>query len=96
MKRFKKIYLEISNVCNLSCQFCPGTRRKPQVMTEEDFTTLMPKLRPWADFLYFHLMGEPLCHPKLAAFLEIAGEHGFKVILTTNGSLLNKQQDILL
>ena len=96
MKRFKKIYLEISNVCNLSCQFCPGTRRKPQVMTEEDFTTLMPKLRPWADFLYFHLMGEPLCHPLLETFLKIAETHGFKVILTTNGSLLKKQQSVLL
>ena len=65
-------------------------------MTEEEFSALMPKLRPYADYLYFHLMGEPLLHPHLAHFLEIAGEHGFKVILTTNGTLLRKQQDVLL
>ena len=96
MKRFQKAYLEISNVCNLSCQFCPGTKRKPKVMTETEFSALLPKLRPWTDFLYFHLMGEPLCHPLLADFLKISGDYDFKVILTTNGSLLGKQQDILL
>ena len=95
-KRFRKIYLEISNICNLRCAFCPGTGRKPGVMTEEDFTSLLPKLRPWSDYLYFHLMGEPLCHPQLERFLFLAGEAGFKVILTTNGTLLQKQQKILL
>ena len=96
MKRFNKIYLEISNVCNLSCAFCPGTKRAKHIMTEQEFTALMPKLRPYADYLYFHLMGEPLLHPNLAEFLKIAGDFGFKVILTTNGTLLNKQQVILL
>ena len=95
-KRFQKIYLEISNVCNLRCSFCPGTGRSPKVMTEAEFSTLLPKLRPWTDYLYFHLMGEPLCHPRLERFLELAGEAGFKVILTTNGTLLGKHRDMLL
>ena len=96
MKRFNKIYLEISNVCNLSCAFCPGTKRARHIMTEDEFSSLMPKLLPYSDYLYFHIMGEPLLHPHLARFLEIAGEHGFKVIITTNGTLLQKQQEILL
>lgn len=94
--RFAKIYLEISNLCNLSCAFCPGTRRRKRAMTEAEFAALLPKLRPYADFLYFHLMGEPLLHPLLERFLELAGEHGFKVILTTNGTLLQRQQHVLL
>jgi len=96
MKRFNKIYLEISNVCNLSCAFCPGTKREKHIMTVEEFSALMPKLQPFSDYLYFHIMGEPLLHPHLAEFLAIAGEYGFKVILTTNGTLLAKQQEILL
>ena len=96
MKRFRKVYLEISNICNLNCSFCPGTKRPKKAMTEEEFRYLANKLRPWTDYLYFHLMGEPLCHPKLESFLRIAGEAGFKVILTTNGSLLKKNQQILL
>ena len=96
MKRFNKIYLEISNVCNLRCAFCPGTKRSGHVMTEEEFSVLLPRLRPWSDYLYFHLMGEPLCHPQLERFLELAGKAGFKVILTTNGTLLSRHQDMLL
>ena len=94
--RFSKVYVEISNLCNLSCAFCPGTKRQNRAMTEEEFSSLLPKLRPYTDFLYFHLMGEPLCHPKLGIFLELAHSHGFKVIITTNGTLLRKQQELLL
>ncbi len=94
--RFQKIYLEITNVCNLKCAFCPGTKRKIRVMTCSELESLLPKLRPFTDYLYFHLMGEPLCHPHLKEFLSLAGEWGFKVILTTNGTLLKKQQDMLL
>lgn len=94
--RFRKIYLEISNVCNLQCSFCPGTSRPKRFMTEGEFCALMPKLRPYTDFLYFHLMGEPLLHPKLERFLEIAGEAGFRIILTTNGTLLGKKRKLLL
>ena len=74
MKRFRKIYLEISNICNLKCSFCPGTKRPKKAMTEEEVRALVPKLKPWTDFLYFHLMGEPLCHPQLYTFMELA--HG--------------------
>ena len=95
-KRFNKIYLEISNICNLQCAFCPGTIRKKRALTQEEFSLLLPKLQPYSDYLYFHLMGEPLCHPKLEQFLTLAGDAGFKVILTTNGTLLRKKQDMLL
>ena len=94
--RFAKVYVEISNLCNLSCAFCPGTKREKRAMTEEEFSGLLPKLRLYTDFLYFHLMGEPLCHPKLGKFLALAHEAGFRVILTTNGTMLEKQQELLL
>ena len=96
MKRFRKIYLEISNRCNLSCAFCPGTKRQKRALSREEFALLLPKLSPWTDHLYFHLMGEPLCHPLLGEFLEMAGSAGFKVILTTNGTLLRRSQEMLL
>lgn len=94
--RFRKIYIEISNLCNLKCSFCPGTKRQKRRMTAEEFSTLLPKIRPYTDFIYFHLMGEPLCHPELETFLNIAHDFGFRVIITTNGTLLSKMQDILL
>ena len=92
----KRAYIEITNICNLACSFCPGTKRKKHALTEDEFSLLLPKLRPYSDFLYFHLMGEPLCHPKLDRFLELAGNAGFRVILTTNGNQLEKKQELLL
>ena len=94
--RFRKVYLEISNICNLNCAFCPGTKRQKRAMSEDDMHILLPKLRPYTEYLYFHLMGEPLCHPWLGTFLELAHSHGFKVILTTNGTMIEKTQALLL
>ena len=96
MKRFAKVYLEITNRCNLNCAFCPGTKRPGGSLEQAEFERLLGKLRPWTDYLYFHLMGEPLCHPNLETYLRLAGEAGFRVILTTNGTLLPKRQEMLL
>ena len=92
----KKIYLEITNVCNLACAFCPGTKRERRFLTETEFDALTDALRGRAPYLYFHLMGEPLLHPLLPRFLAIAGEKGFRVIITTNGTLLGARADELL
>ena len=88
MRQLKKAYLEITNVCSLSCSFCPGTRRKPGFLSPEDFRVLSGKLRPHTQYLYLHLMGEPLLHPQLAEILGISAELDFRVMLTTNGVLL--------
>lgn len=94
--RFRKVYIEISNLCNLKCSFCPGTNRPKRRMTEAEFSSLLPKIRPYTDYIYFHLMGEPLCHPELETFLNIAHRFGFRAIITTNGTLLSRVQDIML
>lgn len=96
MKRFAKVYVEISNICNLNCSFCPGTTRKPKRMSTEEFEIVLNKIKSYTDFIYFHLLGEPLCHPNLAELLKIAEDMNFKVIIITNGTLLNKNKDILL
>lgn len=94
--RFKKAYLEITNVCNLNCAFCPGTKREKRFMTADEFGVLASKLRPYTDYLYFHLMGEPLLHPELETLLNIAHGLEFKVIITTNGTLLGDRGAVLL
>ena len=96
MKRFAKVYVEISNICNLSCSFCPGTIRASKRMSVQEFELILNKIKPYTDYIYFHLLGEPLCHPDLEKFLQIADEMDFKVIITTNGTLLERQKDILL
>lgn len=96
LRTLRKAYLEITNVCNLSCDFCPGTRRPAAFLSPEDFRTLAAKLRPHTEYLYLHLMGEPLLHPRLDAILARAEALGFHVMLTTNGTLLERRQNLLL
>lgn len=96
MKRFKKVYIEITNSCNLDCHFCPKTNRKLKMMTENEFERILEQIKPYTDHIYFHLMGEPLSHPKLETFLKLSAEKGFKVNITTNGSLIFKVKEILL
>lgn len=91
-----KIYLEITNVCNLSCSFCHKTSRQKRLMTEEEFELLTDKLYGKAKYLYFHLMGEPTLHPLLPKFILRAKEKGFLPMLTTNGSLLGEERGRLL
>ena len=93
---FSRVYLEITNCCNLACSFCPGTKRRAAFLTVEQFTRLAGALRGQTRFLYFHVMGEPLLHPELPELLDIAGGMGFRVVLTTNGTLLPKRQEVLL
>ncbi len=91
-----RVYVEITDVCNLACSFCPGTARLPRFMTPAEFRAVADKLRGRTDYLYFHVMGEPLLHPDLAELLSAAGDRGFRVCLTTNGTLLDRRGEELL
>ncbi|MBA3009200.1 MAG: radical SAM protein [Proteobacteria bacterium] len=91
MKRFKKVYIEITNICNLRCNFCPKTHRPLEMMDEQRFKRILTAIRPYTDYIFFHLMGEPLLNPNLAIFFEMSHEAGLKVNITTNGTLLGQE-----
>lgn len=96
VRQLKKAYLEITNVCNLACSFCPGTNRTKGFISPESFHLLAARLRPHTQYLYLHLMGEPLLHPQLEKLLNICMELGFRTMITTNGTLLPQTGSILL
>lgn len=90
MKRFKKVYIEITNVCNLKCEFCPMTQRTPKFMDLDTFEKILYDIKSFTDYIYLHVKGEPLLHPELDKFLDLAKEHSFLVNITTNGTLIDK------
>ena len=92
----RKAYMEITNICNLACSFCPGTRRAKAFLSAENFRILAEKIRPHTQYIYLHLMGEPLLHPELPEILEICAELEFKVIITTNATLIKDRTELLL
>lgn len=96
MNRFKKVYVEITNVCNLECRFCPKTCRDPKFMNTDEFMQIAKQIKKYSDYIYLHVKGEPLLHPKLDEILKVSYENGLKVNMTTNGTLIHKARDILL
>ncbi len=90
MKKYKKVYIEITNRCNLKCSFCPLGSRTPKVMTKDEFEHILGEIKPYSDYIYLHIKGEPLSHPEIADFLKIAGEKEIKVNITTNGTLIGR------
>ena len=88
-KRFKKIYLEITNTCNLNCDFCIKNTRKSKFISIDEFKKVLEILKDYTDYLYFHVLGEPLMHPKVNKLINIASKE-FKINITTNGYMINK------
>ena len=88
---YSRVYVEITNICNMRCSFCHGHGRKPRRMRREEFGKVLDRLDGVTDYIYYHLMGEPLTHPELPEFLKMARERGFRSVITTNGTLLKRK-----
>ena len=88
--RFLKTYIEISNICNLQCSFCPEVEREKKIMKAEHFSYILKQVAPYTEQVCLHLMGEPLAHPEFVHILKNCDDEQVKVHLTTNGTYLAK------
>lgn len=95
-RHFKRMYIEITNQCNLTCSFCSPMIRKKEFMELEFFEHVLKQVRPYVEHLYLHVKGEPLLHPAIAQILDDCADFGFFVNLTTNGVLLPEKFEMLL
>ena len=94
-KRFKKIYIEITNKCNLNCTFCSPLKRELKEMSVEEFSLIISKIKSFTDYIYLHVKGEPLLHSHLDEILSICDKENIKLNITTNGTLLKEKFNIL-
>lgn len=92
---FKKIYIEITNICNLKCRFCPDTNRNKEYMSVENFEKIIKKIHTYTNLVCLHVKGEPLLHNDLEKILKILEKYKLKVNITTNGTLIKNKLDIL-
>lgn len=95
-KRFTRIYVEITNYCNLSCSFCSIDKRNKREMSVDEFRDIVLKIKDYIENIYLHVKGEPLLHSHLDEILSVCDENNLNVKITTNGTLLSKKKDILL
>lgn len=96
LRTFKKVYIEITSICNLACSFCPQTERKAQFIQLDAFHRILDEIKPHTRHIYLHVKGEPLLHPRIDELLDASHEKGFKVNITTNGTLIRKNRHKLL
>lgn len=94
--RFNKVNIEISNICNLQCSFCPPVEREKKMMSLEIFEKVITQVAGITDQVTLHLMGDPLVHPKLNEFIKVCKTHQVPIFLVTNGVLLNEVREELL
>ena len=93
---YSRVYVEITNICNMDCSFCHGHNRAPRQMTEAEYAHVLEQLAGKTQYIYHHLMGEPLVHPLLPRFVQMAHQAGFRPMITTNGTLLDSRGEVLL
>ncbi len=87
-KRFNRIYVEITNKCNLSCSFCKKSSRSLREMSITEFKEIIAKVKDYTNTICLHVKGEPLLHSNLSEILTICDVNNINVSLTTNGTLL--------
>jgi radical SAM protein with 4Fe4S-binding SPASM domain len=90
---FKRVYLEISNICNVQCSFCPVVEKDNKLMDVTEFEAILKQVAPLAEIVCLHLMGEPLAHPKFLEILATCEKYNTQIDLTTNGILIKKYKE---
>lgn len=94
---FKKIYVELSDICGLKCEFCPSKKAQRGILPLQDFEKIAMQICERAEIFTFHLLGDPLILDNLEQFLSIAKAYKMRLEITTSGFYLSeKNQNLLL
>lgn len=94
----RRIYLELTSLCNFKCSFCPYPSLK-KFRPDIDINLAKKILRDIKNIpyriVYFHNIGEPLLYNNIGEIFSYCDRIGIKYGLTTNGFLLEKNFDII-
>ena len=94
----RHIFLETTANCNLSCEYCPREKIKED-MSFDLFKEIVDECSKYgARSFSLHLFGEPLLYPKIIEAIRYIKQRNRRhtILLTTNGTLLNRFANELL
>ncbi len=87
---FKKVYIEISDICSCKCSFCPSplmkTRRK--TMSLELFEKVLYQVSPLTKRICLHILGDPLEVSNLKEYINLVSKFNLKIDLVTTGKMI--------
>jgi len=90
-----RLWIEPTNVCNLSCVVCPtglGMVKRKGSMSFETFASIIAQCREYAYDVNLHHRGESLLHPELGEMIRHARQNGVLTNLHTNAALLTEEK----
>jgi len=90
-----RLWIEITNVCNLSCIMCLNKSIKTEergFMEIELFKKIINEAKAFVSSVNLHHRGEPLLHEDLPKMIEYCREHGIYSQLHTNAALLTEDK----
>ncbi len=93
---FKKIYIETTNHCNINCSFCKTNVREKLFLPLNDFNIILNRIKGYTEYIYLHVLGEPLLNTNIDKYIMSAKNESIKVNITTNGTLLKERTKVLL
>ncbi|MCF6244464.1 MAG: SPASM domain-containing protein [Sulfurovum sp.] len=88
--KFYRIYIELTNVCGLSCSFCPTKELPSKEMDLIFFESVIEQASHYTSEIACHVVGDPLTQSNLHEYLDIIHKYSLKAILTTSGYFLKK------
>ena len=88
--KFYRLYIEITNVCGLSCSFCPTKSLPSKEMDLDFFDSIVSQAKAYTKEIACHVVGDPLTQSNLKEYLDIIHKHGLKAMLTSSGYFLKK------
>ena len=90
----KRVYLEITNSCNLNCPFCTNSKGN-DFLSLSQIDDYLSQIKPYCSYIYLHILGEPLLHPQFDKILKLLDEKQMDLQLVTNGTLLSRYPDLM-
>ncbi|MGL2390909.1 radical SAM/SPASM domain-containing protein [Helicobacter pylori] len=94
-KLFKKIYVELSDICGLQCSFCPNPKNIRGVMPLKLFEKVCKEVAPLTPIITLHVLGDPCKLKNLNRYLSTAKRFSLKVDLVTSGVYLHDFETLL-
>jgi len=89
--KFYRIYIELTNVCGLSCSFCPTKNLPSKQMDLVFFESVVSQAAAYTREVACHVVGDPMTLANLSDYLDILHKYGLRAMLTTSGYFLKKQ-----
>jgi len=93
------LQIETASACNMACTFCPYPLKEDKTtkLPVHEIKNIIDQVNPEDKkfrHIEFSLFNEPLLDNRVFEVAEYAKKSGFKILMTTNGILLNKEKNV--